>query len=203
MSTLSELVSNTRLSLYPSQWMMTMEVLHFASAIAAAMKNGNAVCGSSRTSISPNCTDDEYGGSALRRSYDNCRGTAMGSCVDGVASAAFIDDVNSVDFNNAEGEDEGPATGSASGRFPRPTLGRYTRVQFHAYLRVNSVEFGETTIAMQSNVSWRLRSERRFQHRSVTLSHEVCLQFNPIGNRLRHFVASTPGACAMCLLCLT
>jgi hypothetical protein len=46
-STLSELVSNTRLLLYPSQGNCSTEALHSAEASAAAMKNGNAVHGSS------------------------------------------------------------------------------------------------------------------------------------------------------------
>ena len=71
--------------------------------------------------IGANCTDEEYGNTDLDAEVsDQCRGTAMGSCVEGVGRCCFlIDDEKSVPYVNAQGEDEGPATGSMSGQvFP-------------------------------------------------------------------------------------
>lgn len=138
--------------------------------------------------ISANCTDDQYGEHSLDAQVsDNCRGTAMGSCVDGVSKCCFlIDDVNSADYVNR-------STGSVSGRvFPDQLWTDIRGFNFMPTYAVNSVELWRDYdyYAIERELAVAARTGD-FNTVRVSLSYEVWAHNSTLfGNRLQHFVAT-------------
>ena len=144
--------------------------------------------------IGANCTDEEYGNTDLDAEVsDQCRGTAMGSCVEGVGRCCFlIDDEKSVPYVNAQAEDEGPATGSMSGQvFPDRLWSEIRGFNYMPTYAVNSIElwrdYDHYVVERELAVAARLG----FNAVRVPLSYEVW-QHNDtlLGMKLQHFVTT-------------
>ena len=145
--------------------------------------------------VTANCTDGEYGDINLDSdASDNCRGTHMGSCVDGLSKCCFlIDDAKSVPYTNGVGEDDGPASGAVSGQvFPDQLWADVRGFNFMSTYAVNSVELWRDYdyYAIERELAVAARGGN-FNTVRVSLSYEVWAHNSTtFGKRLQHFVAT-------------